>query len=225
MAPLKLLVVEDDVPSLELMREVFTALKAEVFPLSDSAQAAVVVDQQKFDGIFLDLAMPRMHGLELAKKIRTSSWNKTTPIIIVTGSDDRQNMQQAFAMGVTFFLQKPVDRQKLTKLFRSVVGGLTENRRRTVRVPLQTDVVCEVGNRSFRGTTWNLSQGGMQVEAGNLQPADVVHVSFRLPVTSITIDAVGKVAWSKESRQGIQFTKVGEQSQKAIRDFVAAVEK
>lgn len=54
-------------------------------------------------------------------------------------------MQDAFAIGATFFLQKPVDRHKLSRLFRSVSGGMLENRRKYTRVPIQTDVTCTVG--------------------------------------------------------------------------------
>src|SRR5580700_5088001 len=124
MASLKLIVVEDDIASLELMAEVFTSLKAEVLPVSDSREAAGLVVKEKFDGIFLDLEMPNLNGFDLARLIRKSSWNKFTPIIIVTGRDERQTMQEAFAIGATFFLQKPVDRQKLSILFRAVRGGM-----------------------------------------------------------------------------------------------------
>ena len=164
MTPLKLLVVEDDLASLELMAEVFMSLKAEVRPVSDSEKAVGMVNQEKFDGIFLDLEMPNLNGFDLARLIRKSSWNKTTPIIIVTGREERDTMQQAFSLGATFFLQKPVDRQKLSVLFRTVSGGMVENRRRYIRVPLQTEVTCTVGSRTIRGMTWNLSHGGMQLE-------------------------------------------------------------
>src|ERR1700691_3022720 len=159
MQPLKLLVVEDNIPSLELMTEVFISLKAEVRPINDSQKAAAIVNQEKFDGIFLDLEMPNLNGFELARLVRKSSWNKSTPIIIVTGRDDRQTMREAFAIGATFFLQKPVDRQKLSVLFRTVSGGMLENRRKSTRVPIQTEVTCTVGSRTVRGTSWNLSQG------------------------------------------------------------------
>ncbi len=122
MASLKLLVVEDDIANLELMTEVFKTLEAEVRPISDSESAARVVAQEKFDGIFLDLEMPKLNGFELAQKIRESSWNKLTPIVVVTGREDRDTMQKAFAIGATFFLQKPVDRQKLNSLLRTVRG-------------------------------------------------------------------------------------------------------
>src|SRR5580700_5332611 len=164
MQPLKLLVVEDHIPSLELMTEVFTSLKAEVRPISESEKAVAMVNQEKFDGIFLDLEMPKLNGFDLARLVRKSSWNKSTPIIIVTGRDERQTMQEAFSIGATFFLQKPVDRHKLSILFRAVRGGMLENRRRSTRVPIQTDVTCDVDSRTMRGVTWNLSQGGIQVE-------------------------------------------------------------
>jgi CheY-like chemotaxis protein len=197
MASLKLLIVEDDLPSLELMAEVFTSLGAEVRPVSDSQKAAGLVNQERFDGIFLDLEMPNLNGFDLARRIRTSSWNKSTPIVIVTGQDERGTMQQAFSIGATFFLQKPVDRQKLSILFRTVRGGMLENRRRSARVPIQTDVVCQVGDRALRGVTWNLSQGGMQVEVGDLQPKDTVRLSFRLPVSGVSLEAAGTVVWAK----------------------------
>jgi hypothetical protein len=60
-------------------------------------------------------------------------------------------MQEVFAIGATFFLQTPVDRQQLSILFRTVRGGMLENRRRSTRVSIQTDVICEVGSRTIRG--------------------------------------------------------------------------
>ena len=225
MQPLKLLVVEDNLASLELMTEVFTSLKADVRPISDSEEAVSAVNQEKFDGIFLDLEMPKLNGFELARLIRKSSWNKSTPIVIVTGRDGRQTMQDAFALGATFFLQKPVDRQKLSVLFRTVSGGMLENRRKYTRVPIQADVACAVGSRAIRGVCWNLSQGGMQVDAGGLRPKDAVRLSFQLPISAVTVDATGIVVWANEQRQGIQFTNVSAQSQQSIRQFIADVEK
>jgi CheY-like chemotaxis protein len=225
MQPLKVLVVEDNISNLELMTEVFISLKAEVRPISDSEKAVAIVNQEKFDGIFLDLEMPNLNGFDLARLVRKSSWNKSTPIIIVTGRDDRQTMQDAFAIGATFFLQKPVDRQKLSTLFRTVSSGMLENRRKSTRVPIQAEVACTVGSRTVRGTSWNLSQGGMQVEVGGLKPKDAVRLSFELPVSGVVIDVAGVVVWGKESRQGIQFTAVSAQSQQSIRQFMAEVEK
>jgi CheY-like chemotaxis protein len=221
---LKLLIAEDDAPSLELMTEVFTSLKAAVFAVDDGRKAAAMVNQERFDGVFLDLGMPGMHGFDLARQVRDSSWNRTTPIVIVTGRDDRTTMQQAFANGATFFLQKPVDRQRLSNLYRAVRGSLVESRRRNARVPLQTEVRCDLDSKVVRGTIWNLSQGGIQVEASGLQPRESLHVSFRLPTSGDLIEAFGVVIWATDLRQGIQFTKMSSQNAAAIRDYIAEVE-
>jgi CheY-like chemotaxis protein len=225
MTPLKLLVVEDDPTSLELMSEVFTSLKAEVRAVSDSQEAVGIVSHERFDGIFLDLEMPNLNGFDLARLVRKSSSNKSTPIIIVTGRDERQTMQEIFALGATFFLQKPVDRQKLSILFRTVSGGMFANRRKYIRVPLQAEVICIVGSRSIRGITWNLSQGGMQTKAAGLQVKDTVRVSFQLPVSGVSVEAIGTVVWANETRQGIQFTNVTTPNQQSIRTYIAEVEK
>ena len=225
MTPLKLLVVEDDPASLELMTEVFISLKADVRAVNDSEKAVGIINHERFDGIFLDLEMPNLNGFDLARLVRKSSSNKSTPIVIVTGRAERQTMQEVFALGATFFLQKPVDRQKLSILFRTVSGGMLENRRKYIRVPLQTEVICVVGSRTIRGMTWNLSQGGMQVEASNLQAKDTVRLSFRLPVSGVSIDAVGTVVWANEKRQGIQFTTLNTPAQQSIRTYIAEVEK
>jgi hypothetical protein len=65
----------------------------------------------------------------------------------------------------------------------------------------------------------------MQVEAGGLQPRDTVRVSFQLPVSGVSLEAVGTVVWAKENRQGIQFTNVSPQNDQSIRQFIAEVEK
>jgi hypothetical protein len=74
------------------------------------------------------------------------------------------------------------------------------------------------------GVTWNLSQGGMQVEVSNLQQGDPVRLSFRLPRSSVMLDTPGVVVWSKENRQSIQFTKMNAQNQADIQEFVDQIE-
>jgi len=224
MLTLKVLIVEDDPASLELMTEVLRSLEAEVRPIIDSQKAAILVNQEKFDGIFLDLEMPNLNGFALAQQVRKSSWNKLTPIVIVTGREERETMHEAFAGGANFFLQKPIDKRKLAVLFRAVRGTMVENRRRYARVPLQTIVTCALGAKASQGRTWNLSQGGMQVEAGRLSLGDKVRISFRLPSSGVAIDAEGRVKWANDTRQGIEFTKLSSEANVAIREFIIQVE-
>ena len=76
----------------------------------------------------------------------------------------------------------------------------------------------------MRGVSWNLSHGGIQVKTGHLQAGGTVRLSFRLPVSDKPIDVGGVVVWSRENRQGIQFTNVSTRDQESIREFVGDVE-
>jgi CheY-like chemotaxis protein len=218
---LNLLLVEDDIPSLEMMTEVFASLNAAVRPVSDSEQAATLVNRERFDGIFLDLEMPKMHGLDLAKRVRTSSWNKSTPIVVVTGRDDKLAMQEAFANGATYFLHKPIDRQRLSKLLRTVRGGMFQSRRRYSRVPFEADVTVTRSGSVIKVRSLNLSHGGIQLDKASLKQGDVVRLTFPMPNRGPVIDAIGTVVWTDGIRQGMQFSKLNAQHETAIRDFIA----
>ena len=100
-------------------------------------------------------------------------------------------------------------------------GPIHETRRRYNRVPMQTEVMCRVGSETLKGTTWNLSQGGMEVEVDNLEREQRVQLWFRLPEHPIRIEASGVVAWMADTRQGIHFTDMSLEYQEIVRDFVA----
>jgi ferredoxin len=70
---------------------------------------------------------------------------------------------------------------------------MLSNQRRYKRVPIRAQVACIGDARTMRGVSWNLSQGGMQVEVNDLKPKEAVQLSFRLPASGVAVDAVGAV--------------------------------
>lgn len=60
--------------------------------------ALVIVDQQ----------MPQMKGIELIKKVRETFDKFSLPVIMITGLEDHQILQEAFEAGVTDFIPKPI---------------------------------------------------------------------------------------------------------------------
>lgn len=97
---------------------------------------------------------------------------------------------------------------------------MLSNRRRHTRVPIRAQVTCITDSRTMRGASWNLGEGGMQVEVSGLKPKEAVQLSFRLPVSGLAVDAVGVVIWEDEKRHGIQFTYIGAQSQQSIQQYI-----
>ena len=222
--PLKILLVEDDVPTLELMWEILTSLGVEVRPVGDSQEAATLVTKEKFDGVFLDQVMPKVDGFELARRIRESPSNSRTPIVVVTGRRDKQTIDQAFAAGATFFLEKPVDRQKLTHLLDSTRGSMLEERRRYKRIPLLTPITCQIESRELQGRSVNLSQSGLFCELGGaLTRGEVVEVRFQLPGQAATIQTRTVVVRVDEKRRvGLRFVDMAPENRQQIRDLISS---
>ena len=103
---LRVLVVDDDAPVLNLICEVLTSMEVETRPVNDSRQASVLIQKEKYDGIFLELLMPEVDGVTLTRQIRQSSWNRFTPVVVLTRATEQHTMKLAFdAGGDLFFCQ------------------------------------------------------------------------------------------------------------------------
>ena len=216
---LKVLLVEDDLPNLELMNEILCSAELQVRPISDSEIASALVAAERFDGIFVDLEMPKIHGFELVRRIRESSWNQSTLIIIVTGSERPAAMKSAFKAGGSFFLHKPIERYKLLRLLRAVRGSMLQNRRRFVRV--HPAVVCDNAGRVATGMSSNISDGGILLEVPNLSRGNRARLSFQVPGLGKVVEAVGIVERiDGQGRAGIRFLEMNESGREAIRLLV-----
>jgi CheY-like chemotaxis protein len=218
---LRVLVVEDHVPTLELMCEVIASLGNDVSGASDSREAVTLINKQKFDGIFLDLLMPVLDGFRLAQSIRESGWNKSTPIIIVTASEDRETIERAFAAGGSFFLRKPVDRQRLTVLLNSTRGAMIESRRRFMRIPVHMRMTCQRGDKTIPGVCQNLSEKGLLFEGdGSLVSGEQVKLLFRLPGQDSNLATKGVVTRTIDRLAGIAFKDLSATDRQRIRLFI-----
>jgi len=59
--------------------------------------------------ILLDLKMPRMDGIETLKRIRANEHTKLQPVVVLTSSDEEQDMIESYECGVNSYIRKPVD--------------------------------------------------------------------------------------------------------------------
>lgn len=219
---LRVLVVEDDQLSLELIGQIVASADIDVLGVRDPWEAAARIEQEKFDGIFLDLMMPGLDGLELARRIRVSLHNRTTPIVVVTGRNDRTIMKEAFSAGAHFFLSKPLDPAKLRNLLNATYGSLLKERRSNHRVSLVTEVVCRAESGAFQGVTLQIGEQGLIFRLPQpLHPGELVRLSFRLPTLQRPIEASGVVLRTdSEQRIGCQFKKLDDAALRAVRKFV-----
>ncbi len=104
-----ILVCDDDQNVRLLTRQCLEAEGMAVIEASDGAEAVALFEKERPDLVFLDVEMPGMSGLEACQRIREMPQGKNTPIMIVTGSDDRKSIDEGFEAGATQYKTKPVN--------------------------------------------------------------------------------------------------------------------
>lgn len=80
----KILIVEDDQILLQMYKDKFEIGKFEVVTALDGAEGLNMALEQHPDLILLDLAMPKMDGMTVMRKLREDAWGKAVPVIILT---------------------------------------------------------------------------------------------------------------------------------------------
>ena len=105
----KVLFVDDEEQILNMLRIAFEK-KGYMVRTAGSADAAKeIVTAEKINVAFLDLNMPGMDGFETCKAIRQLHEGKYSQILMVTGLDDTESIEQAFEAGANDFVSKPLN--------------------------------------------------------------------------------------------------------------------
>jgi two-component system response regulator len=65
--------------------------------------------------ILLDLNLPKVHGLDVLRKIKTDERTKAYPVIILTSSQEERGVMQSYKLGAQGCIVKPFDLSKFTE--------------------------------------------------------------------------------------------------------------
>lgn len=59
--------------------------------------------------IFLDLKLPKVDGLEVLKSLRADDRTKLLPVVVLTSSNEEQDLIRSYSLGANSYVRKPVD--------------------------------------------------------------------------------------------------------------------
>jgi two-component system, cell cycle response regulator DivK len=105
--PLTILVVDDVPETCRMYSGYFQFVGASVLTARDGIEALQVVYQYQPDAVVLDLAMPRMTGLEVLRNVRRDPRTRDLPIIALTGQATSETQEAALVAGADLYLTKP----------------------------------------------------------------------------------------------------------------------
>jgi PAS domain S-box-containing protein len=111
LSKVRVLVVDDDGDSLDLLRTVLESAGADVTSAS-SAQAALA-EPGPFDVILSDLGMPELDGYDLLRRIRSRDPGGGAPAIALTAYVGREHVERAERAGFCEHVAKPIDASRL----------------------------------------------------------------------------------------------------------------
>jgi DNA-binding LytR/AlgR family response regulator len=117
---LVVLAVDDEPPALDELAYLLNAdgRVAHVHRAGDATEALRVLRDTEVDAVFLDIRMPGLDGMELARILHRFA--HPPAIVFVTAYDD--GAVDAFDLGVTDYVRKPVRAERLAESLRRVAG-------------------------------------------------------------------------------------------------------
>jgi CheY-like chemotaxis protein len=118
------LVVDDNSVNRTLLQTILSKWNLQVRVAADGHEAVSLVENQRFNLIFMDCQMPRMDGFEATRRIRAleSPSSPRIPVIAITASAMSGDKERCLAAGMDDYLSKPFARAELERLILRYIG-------------------------------------------------------------------------------------------------------
>lgn len=106
----KIAIIDDVLLNARLIKAMTKRLEdTESTIFTDPVEALIWCKNNNPDLILLDYQMPKMNGIEFLQAFKVGDRFTDTPVVVITGADKKDVLQEALAAGATDFLRKPVD--------------------------------------------------------------------------------------------------------------------
>ncbi|HQU44841.1 MAG TPA: response regulator [Pirellulales bacterium] len=132
-APMRVFVVDDDRDTTECMRLLIQHWGHDVHVANQGSTAIEQAPQLRPDVMLVDLGMPQVDGLTVARGVRQLPDLATTSLVALTGYADEGHRQQAIEAGFDEFLVKPLRVDALQALLERVRARVADSRERTAQ--------------------------------------------------------------------------------------------
>ncbi|HJV34325.1 putative bifunctional diguanylate cyclase/phosphodiesterase [Geomonas sp.] len=219
--PGHILIVDDDAFTRQVFGDALQRAGFQTTASHDGFSAIELASTSLFDVILLDAVMPGMDGFQTCQRLRALPNYEHTPILMVTRLEDTDSIDQAFRMGASDFINKPVSREILVQRMRYMLRasrtfremGRAEDRIKVLReavscLPLGVGItITDTSGRIVYANAREAEMHGyapgelLGMHASQLGPA-----SRRKPMRPEDVDKMG--LWERES---LNVRKNGEQ--------------
>ncbi|HEY0052130.1 MAG TPA: response regulator, partial [Caulobacteraceae bacterium] len=139
--PRRVLLIEDEPAAAALLSAILEDEGLEVDQAGDLARArAMMAPPVRYGALVLDMRLPDGDGMELVQELRDRPDTRAIPIVVVSGDPSRKGEPSVRALGVTDWMQKPVNPDRLAELVRQTVGKPARGARRILHIDDDRDI-------------------------------------------------------------------------------------
>ena len=121
----KILLVEDELASREMMKFAFYKSDYILLEAEDAELAQVMIMKEQPDLILLDWMLPGISGLELAKRLKREEASKEIPIIMLTARGEENDRIRGLDAGADDYVTKPFSPRELMARIKAVLRRST----------------------------------------------------------------------------------------------------
>jgi CheY-like chemotaxis protein len=127
--PRKILVVDDNVDSITILRSILEQNGFSVQAASSGKEALQQLESNAPDVVLLDVMMPEMSGLEVLQAIRDNNATAALPVIMVTAKIQDDDVLAGYQYGADYYITKPCTSKQLLYGISLVLDKSAEARR------------------------------------------------------------------------------------------------
>jgi diguanylate cyclase (GGDEF)-like protein len=120
-----LLYVDDDQMMQENMGFILQSRVKHLYQAKNGEEGLKIFKEKKPDIIVTDVCMPLLNGLDMSEKIKKE--NEETPILMISGFEDTENLIKAINIGVDYFIPKPIDIDLFLNRLNMIAKNLQNN--------------------------------------------------------------------------------------------------
>jgi two-component system cell cycle response regulator DivK len=125
--PKKILVVDDNQDSRELVVKVLKNKGYEIIEATDGEEAIEKAVGEKPDLILLDISIPKLNGYEVTRRLKSREEFKEVPIVALTAHAMKGDRAKALEAGCEGYISKPINIRELPDQVRSYLKGRWES--------------------------------------------------------------------------------------------------
>lgn len=119
----RILIVDDEERIRKLLNMYLAREGYEITEADNGEDALELALKQNFHCILLDLMMPKMDGIEVAKRLRTQ---KSTPVIMLTAKGEENNRVEGFEVGADDYIVKPFSPREVVLRVKAILRRSSE---------------------------------------------------------------------------------------------------